>query len=116
MLTINKNGHFEKDSKVLKSLNQVLKASTDYYTDKDASHVALAAGIIENAAITGRDMKKLITEIFIGHDPILQTEEGIKELIKLGLKRRKQAERREQKWKEEHGITEYCELPTPPIF
>lgn len=97
MLTINKNGHFESNGKVLKSLNQVLKASTDYYNDKDWTYLALSTGLIETVAVTDGDMKDLISKTFSDHDPILQTEAGIQELVKLGIKRRKQSDRRYDK-------------------
>lgn len=103
MLTINNNGHFENNGKVLKSLTQVLKASTNYYLDKDCSFLALSADSVEACIFTKGNIHNTETYSFsvvqkkledtlskTGHDSILWSEAGIQELTKLALKRRQQ--------------------------
>lgn len=100
MLTINHNGHFESNGKVLKSINQVLKASTDYYNDKDSTHLSLAATAVDACIFTQGTIhntqthelsvtrEKLINCFGKDHDSILWSEAGIQELTKLALKKR----------------------------
>ncbi len=100
MLTINSKGHFEFNGKVLTTINQVLKASTTYYSDKDATHLILSVDCLDGAIFgKGRidnfetlPLKVTIETLkglFPDHNSLLWSEAGIKELTKMAIKRRK---------------------------